>query len=241
MSTPHHSVEMLNDSLEEIIRLWATIIDLDLCVSFGYSDEMYNPATDLPDAYEFSQTGLPGLGVISIGSQGTMQMGSSDKASYNHIVIKAPVSLGWQDALQVFVNRHTSSNLFDNAPQEMMFDAVLRFDNIRYSENEALFVDALISLKLNGLSETLVRPNADALCQDLLLLIPWLRYAAHHAGLQFEYTRRVVLAADTHLLVRYLSQGGQLNFAKLTSLCDLTGSLQPVRNLILSEMPELAA
>jgi hypothetical protein len=37
----------------------------------------------------------------------------------------------------------------------------------------------------------------------------------------------------------YLSKGKSLHFAKMTSLCDVAGSLQPVRNLIQKKAPEL--
>ena len=81
--------------------------------------------------------------------------------------------------------------------------------------------------------------NAAALATELQIYAPWFRYGASIADQFEDEDKHALLIKHLRAICTYLDHGGDLNFTKLTSLCDVAGSLQPAVSLIQKKMPEL--
>ena len=98
---------------------------------------------------------------------------------------------------------------------------------------------AVGDIRLDAFSETVFRTNSAALATELHLYAPWFRYAASLADQFVDDNKHALLIKHLRAICAYLGHGGELKFAKLTSLCDVAGSLQPAVSLIQKKMPEL--
>lgn len=154
--------------------------------------------------------------------------------------VQLPCFVVLPDVLKNIFVSHAQNELFD-VPFERLGLAIELsvywsfFDEVYVSLNRST-----THLGINGFTESYFRAKAQELVAELAPYLEWLRFFEHLASGPIELERRQRLIADANMILAYLYAGGNLNFSKLTSLCDVAGSLQPVRNLIQKDMPELA-
>jgi hypothetical protein len=98
---------------------------------------------------------------------------------------------------------------------------------------------AVRNIRLDAFSETVFRMNAAALAAELQVYAPWFRYAASIADQFEDKNKHALLSKHLSAICTYLDHGGELNCRKLTSLCDVAGSLQPAVSVIQKKMPAL--
>jgi hypothetical protein len=97
----------------------------------------------------------------------------------------------------------------------------------------------VVWLFLDAFTQTMLRPSAAVRIAELMPYVLWLDYAASLADRCADEKKHELLISDLRDICAYVSLGGQLSFAKLTSLCDIAGSLQPVRSLVHKNMSGL--
>ena len=143
------------------------------------------------------------------------------------------------DVLQNIFVSHAQNELFD-VPFERLGLAIELSVYWSFDEYEYVPLNASTThVCMDGFTESYFRARLPELLLELAPYLEWMRYFEHISSELMESERRQRLIADANMILAYLYEGGTLNFAKLTSLCDVAGNLQPVRNLIQSKRPEL--
>lgn len=154
--------------------------------------------------------------------------------------VQLPCFVVLPDVLQNIFLSHAQNELFD-VPFERLGLAIELSVYWSFDDHEYVPLNASTAgVSMDGFTEAYFRARAPELLVELAPYLEWMQYFEHMASELIEPERRQRLIADANMILAYLYAGGTLNFAKLTSLCDVAGSLQPVRNLIQKDMPELA-
>lgn len=153
--------------------------------------------------------------------------------------VQLPCFVVLPGVLQNIFFSHVQNELFD-VPFERLGLAVelsvyWSFDDHQYVPLNA----STAHVSMDGFTESYFRARAPELLAELAPYLKWMQYFEHMASELIDSERRQRLIADANMILAYLYEGGTLNFAKMTSLCDVAGSLQPVRNLIQKKAPEL--
>lgn len=235
------SVDHLNTVIEQMFRKWMAIVELSTRFDFCFAIDDRTYEYDRIERYKIDVLILPTFGDVTISNEGSIKIHRDIKPIDSYAVVTAPIRLQLPKPLHDIFQKHCSSDMLDAELDHIGFTAVLHVDEISQFTVWASLLRLMEQLRLDAFTETLLRPNAAALAAELEPFLPWFDYAAVFAKEMADNEHRLDLIADMNLLLCYLSQGGQLNFAKMTSLCDVAGTLQPVRNLILAKMPQLAA
>ena len=158
----------------------------------------------------------------------------------DNFLVQVPCFVVLPDVLQKIFVSHAQNDLFD-VPFERLGLAIELSVYWPFDDHEYVSLNrSTTHLSLDGFTESYFHAKAQELAAELAPCLEWMRYFEHLASGPMEIERRQRLIADANMILAYLYEGGTLNFAKLTSLCDVAGSLQPVRNLIKKDMPELA-
>lgn len=235
-STP---ISELNAAVDEILRLWSIIAEVDLEVDLFTTSDDHDPAKEKIIEYQIRSTAHPNFGGIEISDEGTIEQRIDHELEECALIITTAVKVYLPTPLHDLFAKHRSGALFEAEFNYLGLTAELRFDHVDEYIVMSYFINAVHQLRLDAFTETLLRPNATALMTELLPYIPWFKYAAALADQTDDSALRAQLIMDMNLVLASLSKGGELNFAKLRSLCDVTGSLQPVFSLIVKNMPEL--
>lgn len=154
-------------------------------------------------------------------------------------VISTSIRIEFPEPLKTIFEKHVSKELFDHSCDYVGFDCKIDLPDVERFSLMMYLHGAVRNIRLDAFSETVFRMNAAALAAELQVYAPWFRYAASLAGQFVDETKHAVLIQDLRTVCLYIDRGSDLNFAKLTSLCDVAGSLQPVVSLIQKKMPEL--
>ena len=235
----------LNAVVAELFRNWMAIVDLRIELEFCYTTDdpeaEPDPEYDKIDGYEISRVQCLDFGKAVFSNEGSIKVNRGFESADCFVSVMAPIYIELPELLQDIFRRHCASDIFEAKLDHIGLTSVLHIDGSYYYSLWAYLRKVITQLQLDAFTETLLRPNAAALAAELMPFLPWFDYAAVIAERMVNVKSRRKLIADMNLLLCYLSQGGKLNFAKMTSLCDVAGTLQPVRNLILARMPQLAA
>ena len=232
-------ISQLNIMMEKILRNWALIVECDLELSICYEPDEHTPSKDTIASYDISRSLWAGIGDLTICDQGRIKKRVDSEIGVSTFRVEAATKVCFPAPMMELFRKHAASDTFETKLEHLGFVAVFEFHGYDSYEFFSYLHNALQEAKLDTFTETLLRPNAGSLLADLQPYGEWLEYAASLSDSIYDIARRERLIDDLHLVLLYLSQGGCLNFAKLTGLCDVAGSLQPVRNLIKKDMPEL--
>ena len=157
----------------------------------------------------------------------------------DNFLVQVPCFVVLPDVLQKIFVSHAQNDLFD-VPFERLGLAIELSVYWPFDDHEYVSLNrSTTHLSLDGFTESYFRATAQELVAELAPYLEWMRYFEHMSSQFMKPERRQRLIADANMILAYLYAGGTLNFAKLTGLCDVAGSLQPVRNLIQKGMPEL--
>lgn len=233
-------ISQLNIMMEKILRNWALIVECDLELSICCESDDHTPSKDRIVNYDISRSIWTGIGDLTISDQGGIEERVDSEIGVSTFIVGAAMNVCFPAPMMELFRKHAASDTFETELEYLGLSVVLEFNGHDSYEFFSYLSNALQEAKLDAFTETLLRPNAGSLLADIQPYAEWLEYAAAQSESIYDIARRERLIDDLHLVLLYLSQGGRLHFAKLTSLCDVAGSLQPVRNLIKQEMPELA-
>lgn len=235
----------LNAVVAELVQKWMAIVNLRIELNFCYAtidpDAEPDPEYDTIDGYVISGMHFLGFGRAGLSNEGSIKVSKGFEPEECFISLMAPIYIELPNILQDIFRKHCTSDMFEANLNHIGLTSALHIEGSYYYSLWAHLSKVITQLQLDAFTETLIRPNAAALAAELKPFLPWFDYAAVVAERVVDATARKMLIADMNLLLCYLSRGGELNFAKMTSLCEVAGTLQPVRNLILTRMPQLAA
>lgn len=233
-----HRVDVLNATVKKIYYSMATL--LDASVEIGVELISETTPNGQPQTRIWNDQIVQRRGPCVFRTNGDLTILQHRKDGRCHdFEIRVHVLMVLRPELQKYFDKWTSQDLLETASHKIGFNIVLAghcHDDC--SEFVWLHSDTR-KLELDALSETLLRANADALVSDLQPYVGWCDYVEDLSSRIVEEKRRDQLIQDFTLILRYISMGNRLNFAAMTSLCDVAGSLKPVRSLILKRMPEL--
>lgn len=157
----------------------------------------------------------------------------------NEYLVNAHMHMTLPLGLEQMVQRHLSDDLFASSFTGLGFTLSMKVPVSCDFSEYVTFYEGNVRICCDAMTETKLRQNSGALIRELEPCLEWLEYIAPRSFDIPDLVELDVLINDLRLIFSYSAQGGQLNFAKLSYLCDLTGNLEPVRNLINSKMPNL--
>lgn len=233
-----HRVDALNATIKKIYYSMATLLDASVEIGVELMDETTPDRQAQTRIWNDQIAQLDGPCVFR--TNGDLKILKHRKDGRCHdFEIRVHVLMVLRPELQKYFDKWTSQELLETTSHKIGFNVVLAghcHDDC--SEFVWLHSDTR-KLELDALSETLLRANADALVSDLEPYMEWCDYVEDLSSRVVDEQRRDQLIRDFTLILRYVSMGNRLNFAAMTSLCDVAGNLKPVRSLILKRMPEL--
>lgn len=239
MNTQSTGMTELNAVLDQMVRDWICIINLDTEFGFTYSDDDPNPYTSTITGFQADVFQSHDFGNCVIWDEGNITVINLPERGGKAGVISTSIRIEFPEPLKTIFEKHVSKELFDHSCDYVGFDCKIDLPDVERFSLMMYLHGAVRNIRLDAFSETVFRMNAAALAAELQVYAPWFRYAASLAGQFVDETKHAVLIQDLRTVCLYIDRGSDLNFAKLTSLCDVAGSLQPVVSLIQKKMPEL--
>lgn len=237
MNTSSSKIDQLNAIIFKMLQCLMNILNFEVELQCHFDSDGSDHATSKAVAYNVISYCLPDFGDFLIKTNGSMEEQIDHELMECFMVITAPIEVQLPKPLHNIFVKHCSSVLFDSKLDYFGCVATMKFNFWDEDPVILLLSEAVKEIQLDAFTETTLRPNAAALIEDLIQYLPWFDYAASLANQMTDTTCRKGLIEDMNLLLHYLSFGYELNFAKMTSLCDVAGSLVPVRSLILSRLP----
>ena len=239
MNNHSTGVTELNAILAQIVRDWICIINLDAEFCFTYNDDDPNPYTSTITGFQADVFQCHDFGNCVIWDEGNITVMNLPKHGGMAGVISTSIRIEFPEPLKTIFDKYASSELFDHSCDYLGFDCKIDLHDVERFSQMMYLHGAVRDIRLDAFSETVFRTNAAALASELQLYAPWFRYAASLADQFVDDNKHALLIKHLRAICTYLGRGGELKFAKLTSLCDVAGSLQPVVSLIQKKMPEL--
>jgi hypothetical protein len=232
-------MEQLNAVIEKILHNWMVIVKFYAEVDFCFASDEPDLTRDEVIGYSIKSSFSGGFGKLVISDDGEISSWLKSDLGDHIKIITAPMNAHPPRPLLDIFLRHCSSEILDANLNHIGLVAVMHFEYHFQFYTSSYLENAARTIRLDAFTETMIRPSTAALMEDLMPYVPWFDYAAVLANNIVDKARRVQLIADMNLLLCYLSLGHNLNFPEMTSLCDVAGSLQPVRSLIQKKMPAL--
>jgi hypothetical protein len=239
MNTKSTGVTELNAVLDQMVRDWVCIMNLDAEFSFIYSDDDPNPYTSTITGFQADVFQNHDFGNCVIWDEGALTVRNLPNHGGRAGVISTSIRIEFPEPLKTIFEKHVSNMLFDHSCDYVGFDCKIDLHDVERFSQMMYLHGAVRDIRLDAFSETVFRTNAAALASELQLYAPWFRYAASLADQFVDDNKHALLIEHLRAICAYLGNGGALNCTKLTSLCDVAGSLQPVVSLIQKKMPEL--
>lgn len=225
----------LNSTLCRLCFSMAKISDLVL--EFVFNE--YDIAAGTPPSGQISEVDYrKGLSDFTLDkAYSELELRGAVQAS--EYLVNAHMHMSLPLGLEQIVQRHLSDDLFASSFTGLGFTLSIEVPVSSDFSEYVRFHEGNVSIRCDAMTETKLRPNSDALVLQLEPCLEWLEYIAPNSADILDIADLHLLMEDLRLIFSYSAQGGQINFAKLSYLCDLTGNLEPVRNLINLKMPNL--
>ncbi|MBF9056641.1 hypothetical protein HKCCA1065_08515 [Rhodobacterales bacterium HKCCA1065] len=239
MNTQSTGVTELNTVLEKLVRNWICIVNLDAEFCFRYDDDDPDPRTSNIIGYQTDVYNHPEFGSCIIGDEGPIEVVDLPYRGGKAGLISTYMLVEFPEPLMQLIVQHICEELFEHPNDYIGFRCKIDLPDVeRYSLMMYLH-GSVRDIRLDACSETVLRSHASALAVALQPYAPWFEYAAYLADQFDDHNKHALLIEHLRAICAYLGHGGELKSTKLTSLCDVAGSLQPVVALIQKKMPEL--
>lgn len=238
MNIQQTAIQEINECLAQMITAWMIIINVDVEIFFTYEEDEPNPRTSQITGYSCELVHHARFGTCWLNEDGRIDV-KRDEVRGLSATISTYVSVELPHEIMKVIRKHLSLALFDAHLDYINLNCKVYLPDVEEFSVMLLLGGVISELQLMAFDETLVRSNAQWLLHDLQKFLPWFEYAAGLADPMEDELRRADLIADMRLVLAHIDRGADLPFAKLTSLCDVAGSLQPIRNLIHKNIPSL--
>ena len=239
MNNHSTGVTELNAILDQMVRDWICIINLDAEFCFTYNDDDPNPYTSTITGFQADVFQCHDFGNCFIWDEGNITVINLPDHGGRAGIIATSIRIEFPEPLKTIFEKYASSELFDHSCDYVGFDCKIDLHDVERFSMVMYLHGAVRDIKLDAFSETAFRTKSAALATELQLYAPWFRYAASLAGQFVDDNKHALLIKHLRAICAYLGHGGELKFAKLISLFDVAGNLQPAVSLIQKKMPEL--
>lgn len=239
MNNHSTGVTELNAVLDQMVRDWICIIKLDAEFCFTYSDDDPNPYTSTITGFQADVFQYHDFGKCVIWDEGNITVINLPNHGGKAGLISTSIRIEFPEHLKTIFEKYASSELFNHSCDYVGFDCKIDLPDVERFSLMMNLHGTVRDIRLDAFSETVFRTNAAALATELQVYAPWFRYGASIADQFVDDDRHALLIEHLRAICAYLGHGGELKSTKLTSLCDVAGSLQPAVSLIQKKMPEL--
>ena len=239
MKDQNTSLSALNAVLDQIVRDWISIVNLDVEFCFAYDDDDPNPYTSAISGYQADAYNFADFGSCVVGDEGPIAVTSWPNLGGKTAIISTSIRVNFPKPLMRIFKRHVSQELFEHPFEYVAFDCKIDLPDVERYSIMMYLSGAVRNIQLDAYSETVLHKNASALMVALEPYALWFEFAAHLADDLENANKRALLIKHLRVICAYLDCSGDLSFAKLTTLCGVAGSLQPAASLIKKKMPEL--
>ena len=239
MKNQSTGVTELNAILDQMVRDWICIINLDAEFCFSYDDDDPNPYRSTITGFQADVFQCHDFGNCVIWDDGNITVINLPDHGGRAGLISTSIRIEFPEPLKTVSEKHASSELFEHSCDYVGFDCEIDLHDVERFSLMMYLHGAVRDIRLGAFSETVFRTNAAALATELQVYAPWFHYAAYLADQFVDEGKHALLIKHLRAICAYLGHGGELKFAKLTSLCDVAGSLQPAVSVIKKKMPEL--
>lgn len=232
MNNHSTGVTELNAVLDQMIRDWMCIINLDAEFCFTYSDDDPNPYTSTITGFQADVFQSHDFGNCIVWDEGSLTVINLPDHGGRAGIISTSIRIEFSEPLKTIFEKHASKDIFDHSCDYVEFDCKIDLPDVEHYSLMMYLHGAVRDIRLGAFSETVFRTNAAALATKLQIYAPWFHYGASIADQFEDKNRHALLIKHLRAICAYLYHGGELNFTKLTSLCDVAGSLQPAVSVI---------
>ena len=239
MKDQNTSLSALNAVLDQIVRDWISIVNLDVEFCFAYDDDDPNPYTSAISGYHTEAFNFADFGSCIVDDEGPITVTSWPNLGGKTAIISTSIRVNFPEPLMRIFKRHVSQELFEHPFEYVAFDCKIDLPDVERYSIMMYLSGAVRNIRLDAYSETVLRKNASALMVALEPYALWFEFAAHLADDLENANKRALLIKHLRVICAYLDCSGDLSFAKLTTLCGVAGSLQPAASLIKKKIPEL--
>ena len=239
MKDQNTSLSALNAVLDQIVRDWISIVNLDVEFCFAYDDDDPNPYTSAISGYHAEAFNFADFGSCIVDDEGPITVTSWPNLGGKTAIISTSIRVNFPEPLMRIFKHHVSQELFEHPFEYVAFDCKIDLPDVERYSIMMYLSGAVRNIQLDAYSETVLRKNASALMVALEPYALWFEFAAHLADDLEDANKRALLIKHLRVICAYLDCSGDLSFAKLTTLCGVAGSLQPAASLIQKKMPEL--
>lgn len=240
MNNQNISLSALNAVLDQIVRDFMCVINVDVEFCFTYDDDDPDPLTSMINGYQAEVMRCHDFGNCIVWDGGSLTVINLPDHGGRAGLIATSIRIEFPEPLKTVFQKHASKDLFEHSFDNVGFDCKINLPDVERYSLVMYIHRAVRDIRLDAFSETVFRTNAAALAADLQVYAPWFHYAAYLADQFVGEDRHDLLIKHLRVIFAYLDVGGELNLTKLTSLCDVAGSLQPAVSVIKKKMPELA-
>ena len=239
MNNQNSAVMELNAVLEKLVQHWICIINVDVEFCFTYDDDDPNPYTSTITGFQADVLQNHDFGNCIVWDEGNLTVINLPDHGGRAGIISTSIRIEFPEPLKTIFEKHASKEIFNHSCDYVGFDCKIDLPDVEHYSLMMYLHGAVRDIRLGAFSETVFRMNAAALATELQIYAPWFRYGASIADQFEDEDKHALLIKHLRAICTYLDHGGDLNFTKLTSLCDVAGSLQPAVSLIQKKMPEL--
>jgi hypothetical protein len=229
----------LNTILEKLVRNWICITNSDAEFCFFYDDDEPDPRTSNIVGYQIDVYNYPDFGTCIIGDEGPITVINLPNLGRKVALISTYMLVEFPEPLMQIVRQHINQELFEHSGDYIGFVCKIDLPDVEHYSLVIYLHGSVRDIRLDACSETVLRPHASALAVALQPYVAWFEYAAYLADRFEDENKHALLIEHLRAICTYLDHGGELNITKLTSLCDVAGSLQPAVSLVQKKMPEL--
>jgi hypothetical protein len=239
MNNQSTGVSELNAVLEKLVQNWIAIINVDAEFCFCYGDDDPDPYTSNVTGYQADAYHFNGFGSCSVDDKGPITVTSWPNLGGRTAVISTSIRVNFPDPLMQIFKHYVSEQLFEHPFEYIAFSCKIDLPAVESYSLMMYLNGSIRDIRLDAYSETVLRQNASELIAALEPYAFWFEYAAHLAVRLEDEKEHALLIAHLRAICTYLDRSDDQNFAKMTSLCSIAGSLQPAVSFIQKKMPEL--
>ena len=239
MSNQNTSVSALNAVLDQIVRDWISIVNLDVEFCFAYDDDDPNPYTSDISGYQADAFNFADFGSCVVDDEGPIAVTSCPNLGRKTATISTSIRVNFPEPLMRIFKHHVSREIFEHPFEYVAFNCKIDLPDVERYCVMMYLSGSVHNIRLDAYSETVLRKNASALRAALEPYGLWFKFAAYLADDLVDDNKRALLIKHLRAICSYLECNGDLNFAKMTTLCGVAGSLQPAVSVITKKMPEL--
>ena len=205
MKDQNTSLSALNAVLDQIVRDWISIVNLDVEFCFAYDDDDPNPYTSAISGYQADAYNFADFGSCVVGDEGPIAVTSWPNLGGKTAIISTSIRVNFPEPLMRIFKHHVSQELFEHPFEYVAFDCKIDLPDVERYSIMMYLSGAVRNIQLDAYSETVLRKNASALMVALEPYALWFEFAAHLADDLEDANKRALLIKHLRVICAYSS------------------------------------